>query len=63
MKARFNQSFKLQAVEKALSRAEYELKILNNPLSQLTAVASSIEISLDAASTSQQFRVYGKDLK
>ena len=43
--------------------AEYELKMLNNPLSQLTAVASSIEISLDAASTSQQFRIRRKDLK
>ncbi len=41
--------------------AEYELKMLNNPLSQLTAVASSIEISLDVATASQQFRIYGKD--
>ena len=41
----------------------YELKILNNPLSQLTAVASSIEISLDVATTSQQFRIYGRNLK
>lgn len=43
--------------------AEYELKILNNPLSQLAAVASSIEISLDVATTSQQFRIYGRNLK
>ncbi len=43
--------------------AEYELKILNNPLSQLAAVASSIEISLDAASASQQFRIHGKGTK
>lgn len=43
--------------------AEYELKMLNNPMSQLEAVASSIEISLDTASTSLQFRVYGKDIE
>ena len=40
--------------------SEYELKILNHPLSQLEAVASSIEISLDTAATSKQFRVFGK---
>ena len=40
---------------------EYELKVLNNPLSQLEAVASSVEISLDAATTSQQFRVFGEE--
>ncbi|AZP11203.1 sacsin N-terminal ATP-binding-like domain-containing protein [Undibacterium parvum] len=40
--------------------SEYELKVLCNPLSQLDAVTSSIEISLDIAATSQKFRVYGK---
>lgn len=42
------------------SSAEYELKVLNNPLSQLSAVASSIEISLDAAATSEQYKIRGK---
>ncbi|HHI94877.1 MAG TPA: hypothetical protein ENK04_15460 [Gammaproteobacteria bacterium] len=42
------------------SSAEYELKVLNNPLSQLSAVASSIEISLDVAATSEQYRIRGK---
>jgi hypothetical protein len=37
---------------------EYQLKILCNPLAQITAVVSSIEISLDAATTSQQFRIF-----
>jgi len=40
------------------NRAEYELKTLCDPLSQLEAVVSKVEISLDAASTSEQFRVF-----
>lgn len=41
--------------------AEYQLTTLNNPLSQLEAVSSSIEISLDIAATSKQYRVFGKE--
>jgi hypothetical protein len=40
------------------AEVEYQLKILCNPLAQITAVVSSIEISLDAATTSQQFRIF-----
>ncbi|MFK5947552.1 MAG: hypothetical protein QM500_02130 [Methylococcales bacterium] len=43
--------------------SEYELKVLSNPLGQLTAVASSIEISLDAAAKSEQFRIRGKNME
>lgn len=39
---------------------EYQLKMLSNPLAQLDAVASSIEISLDIAATSQQFRLFDR---
>jgi hypothetical protein len=42
-----------------VSKAEYELKILKNPLNQLQAINSTIEISLDTASTTEQFILRG----
>lgn len=39
----------------------YEMKALCNPLGQIEAVATSIEISLDTATTSEQFVLQGQD--
>jgi len=40
---------------------EYQLTALSNPLAQLEAVASSIEISLDAATTALKFKLSGNN--
>ena len=40
------------------NNAEYQLKMLANPLVHLEAVVSKVELSIDAAATTEQFRIF-----